>query len=90
MIKLPASPLHLYPSYETLKADVVAHSERILNLHGRHLQEYQGAALGPRDKDGNRIKFNVSAFSNVLADLGAPDHRIPCVDNGQSSSRMAG
>lgn len=57
---LPAAPLHLHPSYETIKVDLIARGERILNLHGRRLQEYKGVALGPRDKEGKRIKFNVS------------------------------
>lgn len=78
---LPASPLHLHPSYEALKADLIARGERILNLHGRHLQEYKGAALGPRDKDGNRIKFNVSVLFNVLVDLEVLEYRIPSADN---------
>jgi hypothetical protein len=73
---LAAAPLALHPSYKTIRAELIARGEMILNLHGRHLQEYKGAALGPRDGVGKRIKFNVSLFANIHPDVRDPGYDI--------------
>ncbi|KFY42027.1 hypothetical protein V495_04682 [Pseudogymnoascus sp. VKM F-4514 (FW-929)] len=82
---LPAAPLHLHHSYETIKVDLISRGERILNLHGRRLQEYKGIALGPRDEEGNRIKFNshgrVMLDPKIFAQVLPNNDHVPTIRN---------
>ncbi|KAK8852332.1 ATP-dependent zinc metalloprotease FtsH 2 [Apiospora arundinis] len=54
---LPFQPLKTRPDYHDLQATLIERGDRLLMLHGRHLQEYQGHAL-QEGKDEKLIKFN--------------------------------
>ncbi|KAK8128524.1 hypothetical protein PG984_009632 [Apiospora sp. TS-2023a] len=63
---LQFQPLKTHPNYHDLQSTLTERGERLLMLHGRHLQEYQGHALqeGDDDDDDRKlIKFNVRAFA---------------------------
>lgn len=68
---LPVVPFESQPHYEKLREELVLRGEKILRLHGRHLQDYQGHAVEEDErKEKTYKKFNVShvlpAFSRFI------------------------
>lgn len=72
--QFPCYPLHFHPQPEELRKELIVRGQRLLSLHGRHFQQYEGHALQEHrrqffgDQDSILV-FNVCASLPTVATL---------------------